>query len=73
MVDNTADANHFERDPQRRFTATIASDMDVLKPIVHSQVSMLMMLAHSIERFAENYERALDETRQATPDRQGAA
>jgi hypothetical protein len=30
------------------------------------QVSMLGMWAHSIERFADNYEKALDETRRVT-------
>jgi hypothetical protein len=66
MAHDNADANQFARDPQRRITATTESDMNVLKPVVQSQVSMLMMWAHSVERFAENYERALDETRQAT-------
>jgi hypothetical protein len=66
MANDNADANQFARDSQRCITATTESDMDVLKPVVQSQVSMLMMWALSVERFAENYERALDETRQAT-------
>ena len=59
MADNTADADHFGRDP--RITSAAA-----LKPLMLFQVSMLGMWAHSIERFADNYERALDETRRGT-------
>jgi hypothetical protein len=36
--------------------------MNALKPIVHFQVSILRMWADSIERFAGNYEKALEET-----------
>jgi hypothetical protein len=36
--------------------------MNALKPIVHFQVSMLRMWADSIERFAGNYEKGLEET-----------
>jgi len=59
MADKTANANHFRRDPRQ------AIGMNALKPIMHFQVSMLRMWADSIERFAGNYEKALDET--ATP------
>jgi hypothetical protein len=54
MVDETDKSNHF---------AETANGMNTLKPIVLFMVSMLRMWAHSIERFAVNYERALDETR----------
>ena len=63
MADKTADADHFARD--RRITAT-ATSTNALKPIMLFQVSMLGMWAHSIERFADNYEKALDETRRGT-------
>jgi hypothetical protein len=36
--------------------------MNALKPIVHFQVSILRMWADSIERFAGNYEKGLEET-----------
>jgi hypothetical protein len=64
MADKTADADHLARDP--RITAAAASSMNALKPLMLFQVSMLGMWAHSIERFADNYERALDETRRGT-------
>jgi hypothetical protein len=64
MADKTADAGHLARDP--RITAPTASSMNALKPIMLAQVSMLGMWAHSIERFADNYEKALDETRRGT-------
>ena len=63
MADKTADADHFARDP--RIIAAAASSMNALKPLMLFQVSMLGMWAHSIERFADNYEKALDETRRA--------
>jgi hypothetical protein len=62
MADNTTNANRFARDPQRRTTAATAIGMNALEPIVHFQVSMLRMWADSIERFAGNYEKALEET-----------
>ena len=40
--------------------------MNTLKPIFLFQVSMLGIWAHSIERFADNYEKALDEIRRGT-------
>ena len=64
MADKTADADHVAREP--RITAAAASSTNALKPIMLFQVSMLGMWAHSIERFADNYEKALDETRQGT-------
>jgi len=42
--------------PQRPFRA------NVLKPIVHFQVSMLRMWANNIERFAGKYEKGLEES-----------
>jgi hypothetical protein len=60
MADKTADADHFARDPR---TTAAASSANALKPIMLFQVSILGMWAHSIERFADNYEKALDETR----------
>jgi hypothetical protein len=57
MVDKITDTN---RPPQ--FTAATAMGMNVLKPIMHVQVSMLRMWADSIERFAGNYEKGFEET-----------
>ena len=62
MPDNISNANRSARDPQRRITAATAIGMNALKPIMHFQVSMLRMWADSIERFAGNYEKGLEET-----------
>jgi hypothetical protein len=62
MPDNISNANRSARDPQRRITAATEIGMNALKPIVHFQVSMLRMWADSIERFAGNYEKGLEET-----------
>jgi hypothetical protein len=62
MADNTTNANRFARAPQRRITAATAIGMNTLEPLVHFQVSILRMWADSIERFAGNYEKALEET-----------
>jgi hypothetical protein len=62
MADKTPNATRFARDQQRRFTAATAIGMNALKPIMHFQVSMLRMWADSIERFAGNYEKGLEET-----------
>jgi hypothetical protein len=59
MADKTFNANRF---PQGRITAATATGMKALKPIMHFQVSMLRMWADSIERFAGNYEKGLEET-----------
>lgn len=62
MPDNISNVNRSARDPQRRITAATAIGMNALKPIMHFQVSMLRMWADSIERFAGNYEKGLEET-----------
>ena len=62
MADKTSNANRLARDPQGRITAATAIGMNALKPIMHFQVSMLRMWADSIERFAGNYEKGLEET-----------
>ena len=62
MADKTDNTNRSARDPQSRITAVTAIGIDALKPIARLQVSMLRMWADSIERFAGNYERGLDET-----------
>ena len=62
MADKTANADRFARDTKRRITAATAIGMNALKPIMHFQVSMLRMWADSIERFAGNYEKGLEET-----------
>lgn len=46
-----------------RITAVTTMGMNALKPIMHFQVSMPRMWANSIERFAGNYEKALEETK----------
>ena len=62
MADKTANANRFARDPEKRIAATTAIGMNALKPIMHFQVSMLRMWADSIERFAGNYQKGVEET-----------
>jgi hypothetical protein len=62
MADQTSNANRFAPDPQGRITAATAIGMNALKPIMHFQVSMLRMWADSIERFAGNYEKGVEET-----------
>lgn len=56
-MDRTSNAN-----PQSRITAATVTGMNALKPVMHFQVSMLRMWADSIERFAGNYEKGLEET-----------
>jgi hypothetical protein len=76
MPDNISNENRSARDPQRRITAAAAIGMNALKPIMHFQVSMLRMWADSIERFAGNYEKGLEETAtivEEQSDRQRAA
>ncbi|OAF18119.1 hypothetical protein [Bradyrhizobium neotropicale] len=62
MADNSANANRFARDSQGRITAATAVGMNALRPIMHFQVSMLRMWADSIERFASNYQKGVEET-----------
>jgi len=62
MVDKTSNANGFARDAQKRMAAATTTGMIALKPIMHVQVAMLRMWADSIERFARNYEKGVDET-----------
>ena len=61
MADQTSTTNRFARDSQRRIIGATAIGMNAL-PIMHFQVSMLRMWADSIERFAGNYEKGLEET-----------
>jgi hypothetical protein len=62
MAVDTTNANRSAREPQGASSQRQQIGMNALKPIVHFQVSMLRMWAESIERFAGNYERALEET-----------
>ena len=62
MADNTSNSDRLARDAQKRTTAATEIGMIALKPIMHFQVSMLRMWADSIERFARNYEKGVDET-----------
>ena len=62
MADKTSNANRLAGDPQGRISAATAIGMNALKPIMHFQVSMLRMWADSIERFAGNYKKGLEET-----------
>jgi hypothetical protein len=64
-------ANRIARDPQGRITAATAIGMIALKPIMHFQVSMLRMWADTIERFAGNYEKGLEETATAVEEQSG--
>jgi len=67
---DSANVNRVAHDAQSRIMAT-AIGMDALRPIMHFQVSMLRMWADSIERFAGNYEKALDETATITDEKSG--
>ena len=76
MADKTPNANRFARDQKGRITAATAIGMNALKPIMHFQISMLRMWADSIERFAGNYEKGLEEaatTVEEQSDRERAA
>ena len=68
MADKTFNANRFARDQQGRIAAATAIGMNALKPIRHLQVSMLRMWADSIERFAGNYEKGVEETATAVKE-----
>jgi hypothetical protein len=61
MADKTPNASRFARDAQGRVAAAAAISMNALKPIMHFQVTMLRMWADSLERFAGNYEKGLEE------------
>jgi hypothetical protein len=63
--------NRIARDPQGRITAATAIGMNALKPIMHFQVAMLRMWADTIERFAGNYEKGLEETATAVEEQSG--
>ena len=69
MADNITNPDRLARDPQRHIAVATAFGMNALKPIMHFQVSMLRMWADSIERFAGNYEKALDETATITEEK----
>lgn len=62
MAKNTSNAERSARGPQTRIAAATAIGMSALEPIMHLQVSMLRMWANSLERFAGNYGRGLEET-----------
>jgi len=62
MAEKTDNVTRMVRDPQSRFTSATAIGMNALKPIMHLQVSVLRMWADSIERFAGNYEKGVEET-----------
>lgn len=62
MADETSNANGLARDSQKRITAVTAIGMNALKPIMHFQASMLRMWADSIERFAGNSQKSVEET-----------
>ena len=58
MADKITD----QQDPESRITATARG----INAVMLAQVSMLRLFAHSIERFAGNYQKALDETGRGT-------
>jgi len=68
MADNSTNSNHLAREPQRRIAAATAIGMNALSPIMRFQVSMLRMWADSIERFAGNYKKGLEETATAAEE-----
>jgi hypothetical protein len=76
MAEKASDTKRLTREQQSAITAAAATGMNALKPIMHFQVSILRMWADSIERFAGNYQKGLEETAAAVeeqPDRERAA
>ncbi|WP_439370594.1 hypothetical protein ACRQ5Q_37500 [Bradyrhizobium sp. PMVTL-01] len=69
MADKTATTNDLARDPQRRVAAATAIGMNALKPMIHFQASMLRMWADTIEKFAGNYEKKLEEAATTVEER----
>ena len=69
MRDERANANHPAHNARTSITATTESGLKILQPIALLQVSMMRMWAHSLARFAGNYEKALDETRRDASER----
>ncbi|VIO68421.1 hypothetical protein [Bradyrhizobium ivorense] len=61
-ADNADNANHFARDAQSRMATATAIGMNAFRPIMQLQVSFLRMWADSIERFAGNYQKGVEET-----------
>jgi hypothetical protein len=73
MAEKVSDVNGFGREQQSRITAAAAGGMNVLRPIMHFQVSLLRMWADSIERLAGNYEKGLSDASNAVKDKDRAA
>jgi hypothetical protein len=76
VISDRLESRRVSRDQQKRVTAATAIGMNALKPIMHFQVSMLRIWANSIERFAGNFEKELEETAitvEEPVDRQRAA
>ena len=71
MADKTSNTDRFTRDPQRGITSATAIGINALKPIMHFQVSMLRIWADSIERFAGNYQKGLEETATIVEEQSG--
>jgi len=59
MTDEIWKRAHLPREQQRSISAGAGTGMNVLKPIMQFQVSMLRMWADSIERLAGKYEEGL--------------
>lgn len=69
MTDKIDNANQFTRNAQGRMIAATTMGLSALRPIMHFQVSMLRMWADSIERFARNYEKGVEETATTVEER----
>lgn len=69
QADNT---NHSVRNSKGHVTVAKGSGMNAFQPILLLQVSMFRMWAHSIERFAGNYQKALDEIAATVEDDPGS-
>jgi hypothetical protein len=67
MADKSLNANR----SAERITAAPAFGMNALNSIMHFQVSMLRMWADSIERFAGNYKKGIEETATAVEEQAG--
>ena len=62
MTDEVSKRAHLPREQQRSISAGAGMGMNVFKPIMQFQVSMLRMLADSIEGLAGKYEKGFEES-----------
>ena len=66
MADQTSNGNHCAGQQQTLISAAIAIGSNSLRQIMQFQASMLKLWANNVERFAQNYEKALEKTASPT-------